>query len=77
MSGGKGRQVQQSEEERRAINQREQTELATRIQLDADQERRMKAMSRGGRKLLLFNDVLGVKPQQTQQQQTATMGVRS
>jgi hypothetical protein len=36
----------------------------------------MKAMTRGGRRLLLFNDVLGVKPQQ-QQQQTATMGVRS
>jgi hypothetical protein len=36
----------------------------------------MRAMQRGGRKLLLFNNVLGVKPQQ-QQQQTATMGVRS
>ncbi len=38
----------------------------------------MKAMQRGGRRLLLFNDVLGIKPQpQQQQQQTATMGVRS
>lgn len=37
----------------------------------------MKALQRGGRKLLLFNDVMGVKPQQPKQQQTATMGVRS
>ena len=77
MSGGKGRQVQQSETERRAINLREQTELANQIQLNEDQERRMRAMQRGGRKLLLFNSVLGVKEPQQQQQQTATMGVRS
>lgn len=38
----------------------------------------MRALQKGGRKLLLFNDVLGVKPQQqAPQQQTATMGVRS
>ena len=77
MSGSKGRVVQPSDEERRAINQREQTELATQIQLDADQERRMRALHRGGRKLLMFNSFLGTKEPPPQKQQTATMGVRS
>lgn len=76
MGSKKGKVVQPSEEERKAINMREQTELAREIQMSADQERRLRAMQRGGRKLLLFKDVLGVQKGQ-QQQQTATMGVRS
>ncbi len=77
MAGSKAKVVQPSEQERQAINLREQTELARRIQLNADQERRLNTIQRGGRKLLLFKNVLGTEQGQGQQQQTATMGVRS
>ncbi len=73
----KGKTVQASETERAAINDREQVELARRIQLSADQERRMKALATGGRRLLMFNAVLGTQQQPQQQQPVATMGVRS
>jgi hypothetical protein len=77
MGGKSGKTVQPSEAERRAINEREQMELARELQFNADQERRLNMFQRGGRKILLYKDVLGTKGGQQQQQQTATMGVRS
>jgi hypothetical protein len=63
-----------SDEEREAIQQREQAELQKNIQLTADQERRMKAMQTGGRRALLFNSVLGTKDPAAQP--AANMGTR-
>ena len=73
---GSGKVVQPSDQERNAINESERVELARRIQLTADQERRMQSMQRGGRRLLMFSNALGVKPTNQGQQQTAALGNR-
>ena len=78
MASGKAKVVQPSEQERGAINTREQMELARRIQMTEDQERRMNALQRGGRKLLMFNSFMGAKEKPAAPAGlAATMGVRS
>lgn len=63
-----------SDEERKAISERERNELAEKIQLTAETERRMREARTGGRRLLLFDSVLGTS--KNSKTGTATMGVR-
>ena len=48
-----------SKDEQEAISARERTELAEKIQLTEDTERRMRAARTGGRRMLLFDSILG------------------
>ena len=66
-----------SAEEKEAISSRERNELAEKIQLTSDTERRMKSARIGGRKLLLFDSILGTAAgAKTGTGNTATMGSR-
>jgi hypothetical protein len=65
-----------SQQEQEAITARERTELAEKIQLTQETERRMRDAQRGGRRLLLFDSILGTGGSKTGTQTTATMGSR-